>query len=97
MRNLQRSLSILGGFAGASLMASALIVGCSGDDVNPADGGKDSATDTSVSWSEGGVIGTRNGNEISVNGSASRQSPPGCPNNTIHTSCVGSAPFVFVP
>ena len=48
MRNLQRSLSILGGFAGASLMASALIVGCSGDDVNPADGGKDSATDTSV-------------------------------------------------
>lgn len=56
-----------------------------------------SATDTSVSWSEGGVIGTRSGNQISVNGTASRQSPPGCPNNTIHTSCVGSAPFVFVP
>lgn len=56
-----------------------------------------SATDTNVSWSEGATIGTRSGNVITVSGQASRQSPPGCPNQTIHTSCVGAAPFVFVP
>jgi hypothetical protein len=56
-----------------------------------------SATATNVLWSEGGTLGARNGNVITVSGQAQRSSPPGCPNNTIHTSCVGAAPFVFVP